>query len=602
MVDQKLVKSGFDMEILLGKGFFGEALLALRDAKLFPTSIRIADKLSIEIESFPELIFSADLKVGLKFSVIIHVGDKQYAFGETDILFNFEFVPVRQDAGYVSDVRLKISFDEINNTSLDFFLSTMGDIPIDFSIPGMPSTLAELKDEMIKQMSKMLRFEYRTNLVTRRVQDVQVRMLENPSALGVYLNFIMRKEPGPDSVYPNRGDINNANNLLRESTNIGIFSPGTVYPMLTSEMKTTMAKETSPGKYEYPIFRKDFGHAEAVGKLKAFVITSAERLASNLFFNIKDPEQLLIRINTRISIESIDADADAWMTFRPKIVDGCLAWDVTNLQTNIDVDWDDKLKIAFVGGIFLGIFTGFAALPVVTALLYAVQAIAEEIAEGYVEDYISGLLADKMDNLLGSIPDAITVAHKREDPFYETHYQVAGKFEFAKTNKDGMAFLADTGHREIYVPYNDVALKEAVRDADNNLTGLIYKVPKADEILNPEKFTRPDPEKKDEFLLTLDEIEERFRSKKIRKKLFYVTPTHVIKSQRQIKYIKFDNGIYLTPDEAGDLQQKGILGVTGLFKRIYMKQKKKFYYRAKTDRYTSNNLASLPTFEIPSTK
>jgi len=593
MIDQNKVKSGFDMEVLLGKGFFGEILLAYRDANIFPESIELFEGVELKLQGLG-LIFQSNLKIGMCFKSILKINNSQYPSGETKIFFNFSFILVKNSSGNVDNVKIRVAFDNINNPTLDAFLAGIGSQSVD--VNGNTYTLSQLKGKITNKLREELQYEYNTNLVSNRVQDMQVRTLRNPAAIGIYINFIMRKGPQPGNIYSSRGNINHAKNLLEESTNIGIFVPGSVYPMLTTEIKTTMARETSPGKYSYPIFDRRFSFARVLGRLKSFTLTSAEQIASLPGFGVQDPEQLLVSINTRVHVRSIDADANAWMTFHPGIKDGKLTWENTRLSTDIDVDWEDQLKIALLGGLFFSIFTGFSSLPFVTAILYGVQSVAENIAEDYIEDYAGGMISSEMDNLMGSIPEAVTIAQKRLDPFYETHYQVAGKFEEVKTNAAGMAFLADTRHQEIYLMRGDVTLKKAVRNSNNKLTGIIYKVPHSDRIINPENFNCPDPNKPDEFYLSLSEIEWRLKDKKLRKRIF-LKAKHIKKSGHKIKYIKFDSGIFLTPHEAGRLHQIGAIRVNR-FRRIYMRKLKRYYYRGKPDRTTKNNLALLPLFQV----
>ncbi len=592
MLDQTKVKSGFDMEVLLGKGFFGEILLAYRDAKIFPSTLEIADGIELTLKGL-ELVFASNFQIGMKFDLTLKMNGTEYAAGPTDLFFTFELIPIKTSTGNVSDVKIKVSYHSANNAQFNSFMQLFGgDLPVE--INGETYSLSQLERRIKRELRDRLQFEYTTNLVTNKVQDVQVKMLSNPKAIGLYLNFIMRKGPAQGNTYPARGDISKAQNPLTELNNIGIFVPGTVYPMLTTEIKTTMARKKSNGKYYYPIFDQRFLSQRVIGNLKSFVLTTAEQIAAIPLFGIDDPEQLLVSIKTRIHYRSIDADADAWMTLSPEIVTGKLKWNNTRLHTDIDVDWDDQLRLALIGGIFISIFTGFAALPFLTAILYAAQSVMEDVAEDYLEDYARGFIQDEADNLMGSIPEAITVGKRRRDPFFETHYQVVTDFVEAKTNKEGMAFVANTKHKDISMLLGDISIKKAVRNKRHKLVGLIYKVPKVDQLENADQYNCSDPNKLDEFFISLEEVKLRLKAKRIRKNLS-LKATHVKKSGNSIKYIKFDSGVYLTPHEAGTLNQLGALRVQK-YKRIYQKQLKRFYFRGKADRTTRNNLASLPVF------
>lgn len=594
MANQDMIKSGFDMEILLGRGFFGEILLAYKDAGIFPNSIELFDGVTLRLDAL-NLVFHQNLKIGVNFALSLLVNENEYSSGDTDIFFNFEFIPIRNATGNVSRVDIYITFHSFNSDKLDNFLSRVDNEPILMGNNTYTST--RIKRAIRNKLRELLEFNYKTNLVTNQVEDVQVRTLSNPAAIGIYINFIMRRDPQPGNIYPPRGDITKAQNPLSMETNIGIFVPGSVYPMLSTEIKSTMAVVTNGGVVSYPIYDSRYIHLKVIGKLTSFSISSAELIAESGYFGVNDPEQLLISINTRVHVRSIDADADAWMTLRPIIENGKLKWEKTNFRTHFDIDWEDQLRIALMTGVFISIFTGFAALPFLTAILYAAQSIIEEAVEDYAEDLANGIISDEMDNLMDSIPEAITIGKKRLDPFYETHYQVAANFEEAKVNTAGMAFMADTGHKEIYPIIGDVLPIKAIRNSDNVLIGVVYKIPNSDQILNPEEFYILDPNKPDEFYLGVGQMQGRLKDSKLRKRI-YLRPTHVNKSGSRIKYIKFDSGIYLTPNEAGELYQIAAIRISGNFRRIRMSKTGTYYFRGRRDRSKNNNLSELPTFKI----
>lgn len=231
-----------------------------------------------------------------------------------------------------------------------------------------------------------------------------------------------------------------------------------------------------------------------------------------------------------------------------------------------------------------------------TGMVVSLQSMGISLAENYVQDLLQ-LEINREAAALGMVPRRITVIHKRWDPFYVTHYQLVGALEECSIQSEGIRACGSTTNGQEDVPYVGISPVRAVRDDVGSLCALVYRVQEPEKIIEPQRCLCPDPDRPDEFQLSLDEVETRMKQRLI-KCGHCLTPTHVFRRENKINYIKFDSGIYLKPYEAGMLQVKGIINVIG-YKMVWVKRKgpNAFYFRAKADSRTNNNLSSLPPFD-----
>ena len=135
---------------------------------------------------------------------------------------------------------------------------------------------------------------------------------------------------------------------------------------------------------------------------------------------------------------------------------------------------------------------------------------------------------------------------------------------------------------------------DVIRNNDGKITDLVYAVGRPEDIVGPERFRRPPGDPKGQFILSLAEAKARIREGHLRSTVI-VMPTKVRLRNNQIRLLKMDSGVALSPHEAGELQAATLIGITG-YKLIHMRRRRRFYFRSKPDTTEKNNLAQLPSF------
>jgi hypothetical protein len=273
------------------------------------------------------------------------------------------------------------------------------------------------------------------------------------------------------------------------------------------------------------------------------------------------------------------------------------------VHVDLDLDWEYDLAVAvLVGGLFGflgGIGGGMLGFGLAAGIYGTLATTLKEVGIAYIERLVSEGVQEELKSQLsplGAIPRQVTIVPRRFDPFYVTHYQIVSGYESCEVLPEAITAL---GHQDgvvtMDVPYRDVAVIDFVKNDEGNIVELLYRVGKAEEILEPHRCRQPDGAPADQFLLTLEEAVERKNNDRLRP-LPTTRPTHVYRPSNKIELIKFDTGLVLTPDEAGQLEAASLIYVEG-YDRIYVKRTGRFYFRSKPDPFEYNNLSALPSFE-----
>jgi hypothetical protein len=131
------------------------------------------------------------------------------------------------------------------------------------------------------------------------------------------------------------------------------------------------------------------------------------------------------------------------------------------------------------------------------------------------------------------------------------------------------------------------------RDETGHIRGLIYRVSDYRKVFKQEEIYRPDPAKPDEFLIGNEELREMILDGKLISQV-YLRPEAIDVRNNHIHALRFHSGLVLSPHETGHYayEYRALL-VLG-YQLIRRKHKLEFFYRAKPDGRSYNNLRALP--------
>jgi len=627
MIDKSKITSGYDVELNLGCDIFGEIVRILFDAQEIPTSwtqgfmgysltLSIVPDYSVKfshpasasqvipekLQGLPELDNSLVVYFGFNIELETPVGKFKIKDLDFGLLFGFkEFTGRNPD---VKGIALTVHFWDLAGNW----------------ISKLPSEADPYREDIREILWDNLALEENTSFSGGTLQDLAVRVFNETDthtyAVGLFFNLPFKAEPD-GTRYPNRGNADLGQCLLpSKQHSIAVALNGAVYQMLATHLKNDFAEKDGDG-YSYPLYSNPTYHAGYLGQLKNVGIWPRSYTYS---FDMTDPgvglsalteppnhpdlNAIYLTASARVKKMNVDADASIRVSITPTIRDNALGLEINVEDVEIDVDWEDLLTHAYGITIifaFVGVMIGGPLGFVMGAMIGAgFSAIGEAVGIEILEDYVEDKIQDSVDPLAAPfkvVPRDVTIVTKRWDPFYRTLYNLQCGFASFNVNTDSLTASGFEGGRtQQDAPYPFIKIIGVTRASHGAIVDVIYEVEDAEEIVEPERCRQPQNALPGQFKLRIPEILTRIEDKQIRSTV-YVTPTRVCIKDHQIAYIKFDSGLVLTPHEAGMLQVQNILGVIGAYDLVYMKHRKRYYFRTKPNIVTEDNLASLPRFQ-----
>lgn len=598
MVNIDKVTSGFDAEIVLGEAFFSGIIRTFYESKIIPFrwSTNVAGG-TFAIEIIPNLDVTLSgrmpvlAKTGFDIKLTSPLGT--LTLRKIEITLAFSFTGRQGDNGLIDGIDLTIAFNNLG-TGWD---------------QNMPANWRPYRNDVRDLLRNNLVYTTSTGLSGGTVQNFAVRAYRETSthtgAVGLYVTYPFVKKP-EGTLFAQRGNANNAQCLLpSKQQSVAVALNPAIYEMLGTHMKNEFAEKQKSGKYSFPIYKNPKFQAGKMGTIKSIGFLPGDALPYGGRGNA-----LFIFAHARGKQGMFRADVDIRAKVEPILTDtGLLGFDVRVENVEVDVDWDIFLAPFFIiGGLFsfIGAVTGgFLGMAIVGGFYGGLTLSAEIIGVEVGEEIIKDSLQDTLDpqvKPLRAIPRQVTIVPKRDDPFYITNYQVITRFDSCDIKEDSITacgnFSDTTTTDEIYPT---IKIVDVIRTKKGKIVDLVYEVGNPNDIVNPERFRRPEGNPSGQFLLTIAEAKTRIKQDHL-KSTPIVTPKRVHLANNQIKYLKMDSGVVLTPQETGELQVATILGVTG-YKMVYMKRKKRFYFRSKRDGTLINNLAHKKSFKyVPTVK
>jgi hypothetical protein len=487
MVDQTLITSGFDIEVLLSGRYFTYALLAQIEAGQLATTFDVVDPthgLDVHIELHPptdyerrydpepsavlpdatdgsfetEFIVDDPDGANVHLSVVADILDRASGGSKPDVTIGLMLaVDLRSDVdprGFESNQRLSIALVKLD--PLTKLLLTFGGLDV-------TAITAQIK----AQLDRTVPFGVASGQsVQRAVVSVLPGGGGRPAAMGIYIDLALKNGPQGDAFVDARGDIASATNFLDDGMDIAFATSAQLYGLLGADIFHRMAEEDPPGSgsFRYPM-RETPGDPESnqLGSISS--VTVGPELVAG-----QPTGSLLIDVSGEYRVDNLpDPSFHLLLTLRPVIRDGILTWDV---DATVDVGILGSLLsiLAIVATtLILGPGVGVTLFLLLLAADLIVDAVASAVASGRADD-----LTDA--SFLDAIPTRTTCAQRRWDPLYATRHEVVALLDRFDVTKMGLAFDGAAVLDREPAAVAHAVIRDEERAVDNAISGLRYRV------------------------------------------------------------------------------------------------------------------------------
>jgi len=523
-INQSRVKSGFDVEALLGAPYLRMVLQAAYDAGVIPAAADIGGTQAALgmlsagrlyepqpdangnlpptfVEAFAtEILFNHPLGANLRVRAMVQPENSLPAFFDLFVQLELEKT---QEEGTVSSAGVKITVVDIDSPALVI----LAEPPFNLSKADVLAKVKEFVDRTL-DIGGTSKF--------KKVEDLAIRWHEGDAdhapALGIYINIRLRNGDEDDQFLAPRGDIDAALNFLPGDEDMAFASRPGLYGDMSKDVYSRTAIKDQFGHFEHALrYNLLNPNSTRIGNVDRIRVTQ-----------LTLPTNPPIGLNgLRISLEAeyvdpIDltsTDVTFTIDIKPSIDgDGLLVWS-TDLHVDVDAlfefmtFWAATLTFILFGPIGAGIFLG--------------SVLVAEIGAGiFFGEYFEARAAKKADATLSDvIPDRLTIKTRRWDPFYATLHQVVTKPSQAQFNAQGFMLCGKAFVGRELVPPADTVIRDETRDADGHITALRYRFADFEKIqedfalsavgTHRREFTPADPAEPDLFALTLAQIQAR---------------------------------------------------------------------------------------------
>ncbi len=533
MVDQARVKSGFDVEMLLGGEYLTHLLLAARESGTIPSRIEIADPaLAIEFKE------PRDLKRTYPRNPALELPFEAPGAFEVEILFGhpldadarLRLFPVVIDLAtgtqnaLVPFVDLFVTLDlrtpdadadgAIDGGSIDIVLVDVASdlLPILENDHGI--TKQEVMDRLKPEIDRTIDAGGATRF--KRVQALEMRKLEGDAdhdpAIGLFLNLRLRTGPLDHQIRDPRGDVAAALNFLPTGQHIAFGTRRGLYGHAGADAFHRLAeKNPETGSFEHPWRErasdpksKKYGHFNSVS-------------VGRRSFPPANTLEVVVRAEYEVE-DFFDPDVRVAVFITPTTdAQGVIDW---HIDKSISVDLlFEILPFAIVYTLFILFPPGGALIAggIIVGLLFI-----GGIAVGIYASYRSEKIERKVDLTLTEVfPDRLPIARRRWDPFFTTIHEVALKPDSVVIGEEQMT-LAGTAILSRSSRYADnVVIRDTVLDTDGNITHLLYRVDDAPDFrglleaqepgTDRREWSEPVDAEPNLFALSIDQILARFK-------------------------------------------------------------------------------------------
>lgn len=575
MIEASEVRSGFDVEVLLGADYIRYLLLSSVDTGDFPTRVQMAlggPTLSLTIHPPPkvrrryaplpaklptplagsfdvEIVFDdphgADIALSLVCDISILLGPAatpvDYPQVGLTLFIAFGMSETLDARGEVTGAALTIDVRHVLASHPNVNIMLTG---------AMPLALSTLNGIVGGLVSPDL-FGDGAQIQAARSAKHRGGNRTEP-AIGIYINFWLRDGVADDDFKPARGDTAEAVNFLPAGDDLAMAMAGSVYAALAADALNRLAQPVFEGHepsggYYHPIRTLD-----ADGKPKDMAIVRSIDIGAARARYVKSDGSKSRKLDAlEITIRGEYTASGAYQpnfTLRvhliPVVSKGLLEW-----RTEYDLDLNLLAEaIPFMFFFSLLFLFGPAAGALLAGQWVALSLAGQEyIAEDLALDQIAGTVAAQTDQavgLLDAVPHRVAVVSKRWDPFYATDHQVLTVLEDFALDDDGIRLHGKAWLDRQPRPVEHAVVRDEERNEDLAITGLRYRIKDHRsytdlfEVLFPatdrREFVQVDEEDepKNVYRLEMDEVIARLGSDRLRRSVPYLPlKVHLVRNQ-----------------------------------------------------------------------
>jgi len=503
MIDQTLVRSGFDIELLLSETYIKYFLLIsfetgstpwwgkdrnpttgrttyflvhppeeLRTNRLYePRADFVPHPFLDQFTDYTQkdqacnvTLLPDDQGADIRVDLIVSVyqppaipGGNPLALPEVPMTMDSRFfVSADTDAnGFQRNVRLNLELVDIGGVLVE----TADHLPPEYGW-NKAATLANMKKQFDRSIPLLVVGE------GGAIHQIETQKFfagddGHPTALGIYVNLKLKSGPEPDAFVGPRGDLALAQNFLPAGHHLAFGFSSNLYPRLGTDIFHRMAEPKPGGGYHYPVM--DDG-AEKGHLLQASVYPAPPGPDHTTYPNV-----LVIDVEGEYYLDNLpNPNFHMMVRLIPVIQDGVLTF-----KTDFDLDIP-AFAWLLVATTLLSFLSFKAALPL-TLLVLAFKAAVEKLGEDRAVPIIESRLDDA--SVLDAFPNKLTIEQRRWDPTYFTNHQVVSLVKGVAINNRGVAFSAyDLRVGKEPKPLEDAVIRSEVRDAAGTVSGLLYRV------------------------------------------------------------------------------------------------------------------------------
>lgn len=488
MVDRSLVRSGFDIEVLLSERYLRYTLLAQIEAGLLPAVIDLVDpdeNLDVQITLHPPADYQrlydplaaavlpdpvdgsftcqlllddtdgANLQVDVVTDILDRTSGTARAGVTVGLMLAVTLAAEVDDRGFERNHRLSLALVKLAP------LTQLGLALADLDVADITARIRAVLDRTVP-------------FGVASGQSVQQAVLRphpgdanHAPALGAYINLALKTGNGPDAFLASRGDVLDARNFLDDGRDLAFSTSAALFGRLGPDTFFRMAEEDPPGSgiFRHPL-REDPGNPESdeIGTLKGVTIGPEHDSGGSV------TGRLLVNVHGEYQVDILpDPDFNLLIFLEPKVDQGLLSWES---ESKVDVHLLDSL-LGIASIIVVSLLAGPGAGALLLGILFLVDLGVDALA--------SALAADRLDaardaTFLDALPHRVAVAQRRWDPFYRTDHQVVALVQGVVIDELGMAFDGDAVLDKAPAVMSHVVVRDESRDGDGHIDGLRYRV------------------------------------------------------------------------------------------------------------------------------
>ena len=560
MIDHTRISTGFDIEILLGAGYFLTVFEGTFDAGKIPDRIPTDDEggfISIGRPNFVRILpdgslnpqgVSADIEVVIPARLVDWI-DVTIGMGVT-----------------IETDQVKLEYRYIDET-------TKGLIAFFGLITSQPDLLAEVESQLIQNLNQSVPMDFTGNDVAEMKVKKITEEGEFQTVYGLYLNLNLivapQNQPAEDDFIA-RGDMDLARTFLPEDRTFAVGIGRETFGRMANNMWHNFGVVNDNGTINHPLMDED----KKVGEYRS---VSIEPVSGSL----------------KVTVKSVffidnwpDADVTSSFLFTPRVENGSLLYDIELTEFDADTGLLGDFLGFLLGGLLgaiIGAFFGPIGIAV-GAAIGGVGGIATiEITEAVMEGQFSDQAEEEakeadVASAFSAFPVRKRLFTDDRDPFYHRHFEIVSKFDEANVNNLGMSLAGHAIMEPVNEPVDTMIVNKkrgSSADSWNGLVSLTYHLDSIGDAVMP-----------------ISEVLRRIPLKQIQR--VHMKPVAIRRKETIVTDIKYDSDVDFHVFETVALQDNGAL-VLMKFMLIHPKNSNP-YYRAWADKRIENNFESLPKF------